>query len=102
MRKPIEFKRQDQTVKAEHGGTRTAQVDWSVVHPEGCGLSIRVTEDGINVLGGQPAFDDQREENHWRFQIEMAIVALKLIQQKSLVSNDDMLAGLVVSMRQPE
>lgn len=80
----------------------TTQVNWAVVHPPGTGISIIVSKGGIDTIGGCPAFDNQKEESAWRFQTEMAIVALRFIKQGALVPADDQLASLVLSSREPE
>lgn len=83
-------------------GNKTKQVIWKVVKPEGTGIAIRVSREGINIEGGVPAFDDQKEERDWNWRIEMAIIAMKLIRQESLVPTDAALNQIVRSSKDPE
>lgn len=104
--KAIIFERTEAQAPAEDLASpnrkRTTQVNWAVVHPPGTGLTLVVSKGGIDTIGGAPAFDSQREESVWRFQTEMAIVALRFIKQHALVPPDDQLAALVLSTRDPE
>lgn len=104
--KAIVFSRTEAQAPAEDLGAparkRTTQVNWAVIFPEGTGLTLVVSKGGIDTIGGAPAFDSQREENAWRFQTEMAIVALRFIKQHALVPPDEQLAALVISTRDPD
>lgn len=101
MKSPIVFERKEgRTGKA--GGHATLVIQWNVVQPAGTGLAIRVDSEGINILGGTPAFDTQAEEKAWSWQVDMATFALRFIRQVTAVPDDVALSAMVRSSKEPE
>lgn len=102
MSKAILFERQEAKVSVGDGRERTVRLQWNVVHPPGVPLGIAVSADGIHTVGGTPAFDSQKEEQAWRWQVDMAIVAQRYIKQGTVVPPDESLLSLASSLKDPE
>lgn len=69
----------------------------------GVGLGLRVTPQGIDVLGGAPAFDTKAEERAWNQQVDVCILLQRLMKQgaKELPSEES-LHALAYSVKEPE
>ncbi len=92
----LTFNRADESFKSG-GRTITTKVKWAVA---GVPLALVVSEKGVDVEGGAPAFDSQREEQAWRVQVDMAIVALRFIKQKTSVPPDTQLYALAQAVKE--
>lgn len=106
--KPIEFFRSEVKGKGVDPVTKkdrvvVTEVHWTVTKPEGVSLGIRVHKGGIDILGGVPAFDTKQEEQCWHRQIDMAVIAQRLLIQGSpSIPDDGALNALVLSTKDPE
>jgi hypothetical protein len=92
----LTFNRADSSFRSK-GRTITTEVRWTVA---GVPLAIVVSKKGVDIEGGAPAFDTQREEQAWRVQVEMAIVALRFIKQDTVVPPDTQLYALSMAVRE--